>query len=57
VAAKLFSQLEDGPRLYSHPDDKARAEMNSHLSRRNAVEAIGKHSKTLFTGGLNKLVS
>jgi short-subunit dehydrogenase len=57
VAANLFSQLEDGPRLYSHPDDKARAQIAARLSRKDAVEAIGKHSKTFFTGGLNKLVS
>jgi len=57
VAANLFPQLEDGPRLYSHPDDEARAEMVSRLSRRDAVEAIGRHSKAYFTGGLNKLVS
>jgi short-subunit dehydrogenase len=57
VAANLFPQLEDGPRLYSHPDDKASYEASLHLSRAELVGRIGESSKVYFPGGLNELAS
>lgn len=56
VAANLFPQLESGPRLYSHPDDKAAYEASAQISRAELVARIGEASKIYFPAGLNELV-
>jgi short-subunit dehydrogenase len=56
VAANLFPQLEDGPRLYSHPDDKAAAEAAARMPRAELVARAGESSKLYFPSGLNELV-
>jgi short-subunit dehydrogenase len=53
VAATLFAHLEDGPRVYSHPDDEAKANADALLPRREVVEVMGRNSEIFFKGGLN----
>ncbi len=55
VAAALFPQLEDGPRLYPTPGDKAGAEAGARLPRAELVAAAGAASKLYFPSGLNEL--
>jgi len=54
VAAHLFHHLEDGPRVYSHPDDEAKADADARLPRREVVETMGRQSEIFFKGGLNR---
>ena len=42
VAAALFEQLGNGPRLYSHPDDAASASHAATLPREEAVARMGR---------------
>lgn len=55
VAAALFTQLEDGPRLYCHPDEEKRWLESANANRRDFIAAAGEGTKTFFTGGLNEL--
>jgi short-subunit dehydrogenase len=57
VAANLFAQIGTGPRLYSHPDDKASAEMSATLPRNQLVKTAGESSEKFFSGGMNELAS
>jgi short-subunit dehydrogenase len=57
VAANLFAQFPGGPRLYSHPDDKAGAELGATLPRDQLVLAAGEGSEKFFKGGMNDLGS
>jgi uncharacterized protein len=41
VAAALFDQLGAGPRAYSHPDDRARAEADGLRTREDVVSTVG----------------
>lgn len=51
VAAELFAHLTDGPRLYSHLDDEAKAEADARLPRREVVDAMGRMSEVFFKMG------
>jgi short-subunit dehydrogenase len=51
VADELFLHLTDGPRLYSHPDDEAKAEADARLPRREVVDAMGRMSEIFFKMG------
>jgi short-subunit dehydrogenase len=51
VAAHLFEHLTDGPRLYAHPDDQARAEADAPLPRRQVVATMGEMSEIFFKIG------
>jgi short-subunit dehydrogenase len=42
VAAALFDQIGAGPRAYSHPDDKTRAEADAGKTRDEVVSSMGK---------------
>jgi short-subunit dehydrogenase len=55
VAANLFAQFPAGPRLYSHPDDKAAAEMCAAMPRDELIKMAGERSEEFFSGGLNEL--
>jgi short-subunit dehydrogenase len=50
VAAALFPQLEDGPRIFPQPSPAAAAE------RADYVATVGESSKKFFPSGLNELV-
>ena len=54
VAAALFPQLENGPRLYCHPAEEERFR-ESVLSRRDFIVAGGEATKAFYSGGLNEL--
>jgi uncharacterized protein len=56
VAANLFEQLSGGPRLYSHPDDKATAEKMATLSREKYVNGMSRSTTNYFLGGSNVLL-
>lgn len=55
VAAALFPQLEDGPRLYCHPDEEAMFKASAAADRAEWIAKVGEGTKTFFTGGLNEL--
>lgn len=55
VADALFQQLEDGPRLYCHPDEQKTFKESSEAVRRDWIAKRGEGTKTFFTGGLNEL--
>jgi len=57
VAARLFEHLGDGPRLYSHADDEAKAEADARLPRREVVQTMGEMSSIFFKGGLNETIN
>lgn len=56
VAERLFTQLADGPRLYSHPDDKASAESMAQMTRNDYVNTISAMTTAYFLGGTNELL-
>jgi short-subunit dehydrogenase len=56
VAERLFAQLADGPRLYTHPDDKAAAEAMAQMTRNDYVNAISAMTIVYFVGGTNELL-
>lgn len=56
VAAALFPQLESGPRLYPHPDDKAAAEAAAAMPRAELVAQAGQGARLYFPAGQNKLI-
>lgn len=56
VATNLFEQLEDGPRLFSHPDDKKVAEQMAMMSRKDYVNAMSANTTANFLGGMNNLL-
>jgi short-subunit dehydrogenase len=55
VAAALFPQLEDGPRLYCHPDEEAMFKASAAADRAEWISKMGESTKTFFNGGLNEL--
>jgi short-subunit dehydrogenase len=55
VAAALFPQLEDGPRLYCHPNEEALFKASAESVRKDWIAQAGEGTKTFFTGGLNEL--
>jgi short-subunit dehydrogenase len=55
VAAALFTQLEDGPRLYCHEDEETAFKAASAALRRDWIAKRGESTKAFFTGGLNEL--
>lgn len=56
VAAALFPQIEDGPRLYPYPEDKAAADAAAAMPRNELVAQAGASSKLYFPSGLNELM-
>jgi short-subunit dehydrogenase len=54
VAARLFDNLQNGPRVYSNDEDEAKAEDDARLPRRQVVETIGAMSELFYKGGLNE---
>lgn len=56
VAATLFAQLEDGPRVYADAADKANAELSAQRPRAEVVAQAGAASKLYFPSGLNELI-
>jgi short-subunit dehydrogenase len=56
VADALFDQLEDGPRIYPNPEDRAAAEAAAKMPRAELVAAAGAGSKATFPSGLNELM-
>lgn len=55
VAAYLFTQLQDGPRLYSNPDDKLTAESMAEAPRDIFVETVSTIAAQHASGGTNAL--
>ena len=56
TAAALFTQLEDGPRLYCHPDEEQTFKEASAADRRDWIAKRGESTKNFFFGGLNELI-
>jgi hypothetical protein len=56
VAERLFAQLADGPRLYSHLDDKTAVEAMAQMTRKDYVNAISAMTTAYFLGGTNELL-
>lgn len=55
VAAALFAQLEDGPRLYPSPAEEAAAKGAAQMPRGDLVAMAGAASIAAFPSGLNEL--
>lgn len=49
VAAYVFEHLEDGPRLFSHPEDEAAYYAYQRMPRKNAVIFMGKGTDKYFS--------
>ena len=56
VAAALFDQMGDGPRIYSHPDDEKISAYMMQMSRAEYVNMMSSTTTTFFLGGRNELL-
>lgn len=55
VAAYVIEHIDDGPRLFSHPDDEAAFTGMSQLPRKDAVSMISAVTDRFFSAGYDEL--